>query len=271
PRALLAVLSGSSLAVSGCILQSMLRNELATPYTLGVSAGAGLVAGLLVLTGTALPSWLIVMSGFGGALLAVSLVYSLSRLGTGTSDVRLLLAGITVNLIGAALLLLVEFFSPASRLVEIVRWMMGDLSTVGMTVPLAVLPFTVAGMLMAFARVGTLNQLAVGEDMARSRGVSVGRSRSFLLVSSALLAGSAVGAIGPVGFVGLIVPHFMRRVVGSDFRRLLPASALGGMILMLFADAGARVIVQPAELPIGIVMALLGGPFFLVLLLRRLG
>ena len=269
PRALLAILAGSSLAVSGCILQSVLRNELATPYTLGISAGAGLVAGMVVLSGLALPAVLLVLSGFGGALVAVFLVFALSRFGGGATDVKLLLSGITVNLIGAALLLLIEFFSPASRLVEIVRWMMGDLATVGMNVPLTVAPFMIAGTAMALSRTGTLNQLAVGEDIARSRGVRVRTSRTFLLIAAAILAGSAVGAIGPVGFVGLIVPHFMRRLVGSDYRRLVPASGLGGMILLLFADAGARVVIAPAELPIGIVMALLGGPFFLVLLLRR--
>ena len=268
PRALLAIIAGSSLAVSGCILQSILRNDLATPYTLGVSAGAGLVAGTVILSGAVLPILVLVFSGFAGALVAVFLVYGLSLFGGGSNDVRLLLAGITVNLIGAALLLLIEYFSPASRLVEIVRWMMGDLSTVGLKVPLSVFPFVVAGMVLAFARTGTMNQLAAGEELAAARGVHVKSERRILLITAALLAGSTVGAVGPVGFIGLIVPHVMRRLVGSDFRKLLPASAFGGMILLIYADIVSRMVIQPAELPIGIVMALLGGPFFLFVLLK---
>lgn len=268
PRAALAVLAGGSLAVSGCVLQAILRNELATPYTLGISAGAGLAAGSLVVFHTAAPLVLSVSAGFGGAMAAAFAVWLLSRGGGGGDAARLLLAGATVNLMGASVLLLFEYFSPASRLVEIVRWMMGDLSAVDSTVPIFLLPFALTGAIIVAFRTGTLNQLAMGSDLAAARGVRVGFERNVLILASSLLAGATVGAVGPVGFVGLIVPHAMRRLSGSDYRTLVPASAVGGMVLLLFADVLSRVVASPAEIPIGIVMALAGGPFFLFLLYR---
>ncbi|NLP04781.1 iron ABC transporter permease [Candidatus Fermentibacteria bacterium] len=268
PRAALAVLAGGSLAVSGCVLQALLRNELATPYTLGISAGAGLAAGSLIIFHPAVPIILSVSAGFGGALAAAFAVWLISRSGGGGDAARILLAGATVNLMGASVLLLFEYFSPASRLVEIVRWMMGDLSAVDSTVPLFILPFALIGASIVAFRTGTLNQLAMGSDLASARGVRVGFERNVLILASSLLAGATVGAVGPVGFVGLIVPHAMRRLSGSDYRTLVPASAVGGMVLLLFADVVSRIVASPAEIPIGIVMALAGGPFFLFLLYR---
>ncbi len=270
PRVVLALLSGSALAVSGCILQSILRNDLATPYTLGISAGAGLVAGVVIISGLMVPAIVLISAGTAGAMVAVACVYAISVFSRhGRSASAILLAGVTMNLIGAALLLMFEYFSSASRLIEIVRWMMGDLSVIGWSKPLFLLPAVLAGILVAGFRTGILNQIAQGEDIAASRGVAVKREINILLVAAALLAGASVGVIGPVGFVGLIVPHIMRRYTGSDYRYLLPASAIGGMILVLFADLVSRLVISPAELPIGIVMSLLGGPFFLFLLIKR--
>jgi iron complex transport system permease protein len=267
PRVALAMLAGGSLAVSGCVLQALLRNELADPYVLGISAGAGLSAGILILLQASLPVAVYLAAGTGGALVSAMAVWTLSRMGGG-GDARILLAGVTVNLVGASLLLLIEFFGPVSRLVEIVRWMMGDLSTVDAAVPLYLLPFAAAGAAVVLFRTGTLNQLAMGDDLAAARGVSVRRETNILLAAASVLAGGVVGAIGPIGFVGLMVPHAMRRLAGSDYRILVPASAVGGMILLLFADVLSRVAVSPAEIPIGVVMALTGGPFFMFLLLR---
>jgi iron complex transport system permease protein len=267
PRIALALLAGSSLAVSGCVLQSLLRNDLATPYTLGISAGAGVTAGVIIISRIAVSVLGLVVAGSAGALGAVAAVYALARSGRGGDlGIRLLLAGVTVNLVGAAVLLLFEYLSPASRLVEIVRWMMGDLGAVGFQKPLFLLPFVIAGLLLVVSRTGVLNQLSVSEEIASARGVSVSRERRILLASAALLAGSSVGVIGPVGFIGLIVPHIMRRIVGSDYRILVPGSAMGGAIVLLYADIISRTVISPAELPIGIVMALIGGPFFLTLL-----
>ncbi|NLI02787.1 MAG: iron ABC transporter permease [Candidatus Fermentibacter daniensis] len=269
PRIALALLAGSSLSVSGCLLQGLLRNELATPYTLGISAGASLAAGALILLQPMLPVIVFLGAGCAGALGASFAVWALAGAAGGSDAPRLLLAGVTVNLVGASLLLLIEYFSPASRLIEIIRWMMGDLAAVDATVPAFLTPFVAAGLLLCLPRSGTLNQLSMGDDLAASRGVRVGAERNALLLASSLLAGGTVGAVGPIGFVGLIVPHAMRRLTGSDNRLLLPASALGGMAVLLFADVLSRVVAAPAEIPIGVVMSLLGGPFFLVLLFKE--
>ncbi len=268
PRILLAISAGSALAVSGCVLQAVLRNPLATPYTLGISAGAGVTAGFIILSGISLPIFLVYLSGTAGALMASTLTWFLA--GRGQQDHSgLILAGVTVNLLGASLLLLIEYMSPASRLVEIVRWMMGDLAVAGYGRVLYLLPFLVAGMVPALLKTGTLNQFLTGTEMAEARGVNTTRERFFLLIAAAILAGGAVGAVGPIGFIGLIVPHTMRRLVGGDYRRLLPVSALGGAVLMLWADVFSRIVISPAELPIGVILSLLGGPFFLYLLIKK--
>ena len=272
PRLVLSLLTGGSLAVSGCVLQSLLRNDLATPYTLGISAGAGLAAGSLIVAGVAMPVLGMVVAGTAGALVAVGAVYAIS-VAAGRRDVgsTLLLAGVTVNLVAASILLLLEYFSDADRIMEIIRWMMGDMAVVGWAKPLfLVIPWAL-GTLLVLRRTGVLNQVAQGDDLAASRGVSVRKEGNILLASAAILAGATVGVAGPVGFVGLMVPHIMRRLAGADYRYLVPASALGGMLLMVLADSLSRVLISPAELPIGIVMALIGGPFFLVLLLRGRG
>jgi iron complex transport system permease protein len=269
PRLVLALLTGAGLSVSGCVLQSILRNDLATPYTLGISAGAGLVAGSVIVSGTMMSVMGLVTAGTGGALLAVAFVYALARRGgIGDYGSRLILAGVTMNLVGASILLLFEYFSDASRILEIVRWMMGDLAVIGWEKPLFLLPLVLAGMVIVFLRTGTMNQLSQGDDIAFARGVRVSRERNVLLMAAAILAGSTVGAAGPIGFVGLMVPHIMRRFAGSDYRYLVPASAMGGMVLVTIADSMSRMVISPSELPIGIVMSLTGGPFFLFLLLR---
>jgi iron complex transport system permease protein len=260
------------LYLPGVLLQSILRNDLATPYTLGISAGAGLVAGSVIVSELMMPVMGLVAAGTAGALLAVILVYVLASRGRGVEyGSTLLLAGITMNLVGASILLLFEYFSDASRILEIVRWMMGDMAVIGWSKPLFLVPAVILGMLAVLSRTGVMNQISQGDDIAHTRGVSVKRERNLLLASAALLAGSTVGAVGPVGFIGLMVPHIMRRFVGADYRYLVPASALGGMLLVILADSLSRVIISPAELPIGIVMSLIGGPFFLALLLRSGG
>ncbi|PIE53095.1 iron ABC transporter [Candidatus Fermentibacteria bacterium] len=270
PRALLAVLAGTSLAVSGCVLQAILRNPLATPYTLGISAGAGVTAGIIILTGTAVPVLLVYLSGTAGALAAAGFTWFLAGRAVGNRDgATLILAGVTVNLLGASVLLFIEYLSPASRLIEIIRWMMGNLSVAGYGRIIYLLPFTLGGLIFPFLKTGVLNQFLTGTEIAESRGVNTAREKKILLGAAALLAGGAVGAVGPVGFVGLMVPHIIRRIAGGDYRRLLPLSALGGAVLVVWADIVSRTVLSPGELPIGIILSMLGGPFFLYLLLKK--
>lgn len=267
-RTALAILAGASLAVAGAVLQAVLRNVLATPYTLGVSAGAGVTAGAVILFGAGLSGYWACLAGTGGALTATLLVAALA--GRGRSDgSTLILAGVTVNVLGASVLLLMEYLSPASRLMEIVRWMMGDLAAAGYSRVFYLLPFTVVGIAAALLRTGTLNQMLAGEELAETRGVDTRRERTMMLAASAVLAGGTVGAVGPVGFVGLVVPHIIRRLAGGDCRRLVPLSALGGAVLMVWSDILSRFAVSPGELPIGIITALVGGPYFLHLLSSR--
>lgn len=267
-RTALAMLAGASLAVAGAVLQAVLRNVLATPYTLGVSAGAGVTAGAVILFGVGLSGYWACLAGTCGALAATMLVATLA--GRGRSDgSTLILAGVTVNVLGASLLLLMEYLSPASRLMEIVRWMMGDLAAAGYSRVLYLLPFTAAGIIVALLRTGTMNQMLAGEELAETRGVDTRRERTVMLVASAVLAGGTVGAVGPVGFVGLVVPHILRRLAGGDCRRLVPLSALGGAVLLVWSDIVSRLVVSPGELPIGIITALVGGPYFLHLLSSR--
>ena len=268
PRIILAVVAGASLSVSGCVLQAVLRNPLATPYTLGISAGAGVTAGILILSGVVIPVFLVYLAGTLGALAAAGLTWFLAGRSR-REPASLILAGVTVNLLGASFLLLIEYISPASRLVEIVRWMMGDLAVAGYSRVLFLLPFFAAGSLVPLLRTGTLNQFLAGTEMAESRGVNTSRERLMLLLSAAVLAGGTVGAVGPVGFIGLIVPHAVRRLSGGDYRKLLPLSALGGAVLMVWADLVSRAVLSPAELPIGVLLSLLGGPFFLYLLIKK--
>lgn len=268
PRVLLAVIAGASLAVSGCILQAILRNPLATPYTLGISAGAGVTAGFIILSGVVMPVYLVYLCGTAGAMAAAGLTWFLAGRSR-RDDSGLILAGVTVNLLGASVLLLIEYMSPASRLVEIVRWLMGDLAVAGYGRIIFLLPFFIAGMALPVLRTGTLNQFLAGTDMAESRGVNTSRERFLLLLSAAVLAGGTVGAVGPVGFVGLMVPHIVRRLSGGDYRRLLPLSALGGAVLMIWADIFSRTVISPGELPIGVILSLIGGPFFLYLLIKK--
>ncbi len=266
-RTALAILAGASLAVAGAVLQAVLRNVLATPYTLGVSAGAGVTAGAVILFGAGISGYWACLAGTGGALAATLLVASLA--GRGRSDgSTLILAGVTVNVLGASLLLLMEYLSPASRLMEIVRWMMGDLAAAGYSRVFFLLPFTAVGMAVVLMRTGTLNQMLAGEELAETRGVNTRRERSLMLAASAVLAGGTVGAVGPVGFVGLVVPHILRKLSGGDCRKLVPLSAIGGAVLLVWSDILSRMAVSPGELPIGIITALLGGPYFLHLLSR---
>lgn len=272
PRVLAGVMVGAALASSGVVFQALLRNPLATPFTLGVSAGAALGA-ILVLT-FHLPSGVagfsaVPIASFAGALGAVVIVYALARakhqkISTNT----LLLAGVTLNSFFSALILFVQFLADYSQTFRTVRWLMGDLDVSSYAPLAAALP----PMLLAFGAFAVLpkrmNLLSIGDESAASRGIDVHRTQRLAFASASLATGAAVSLGGPVGFIGIIVPHLVRLLVGADHRVVLPASAFGGAAFLVACDTIARTVMSPLEVPVGIITAVIGGPFFLWLLIR---
>lgn len=273
PRVLAAAIVGATLAAAGVVLQALLRNPLATPYTLGVSAGAALGATLVIATGVDVGLWgvsTVPLASFVGSIAATAIVYWLARSQKrGISTNVLLLAGVTLNAFFSALIMFVQYFADFTQSFRTTRWLMGDLD-VGSYGPLvAALPF-VALSGAAFAVLPrTLNLLTLGADVAASRGVDVVRAERLAFLSTSLATGAAVSLAGPVGFIGIVVPHLVRLLVGADHRLVLPASACFGAAFLIACDLVARTVLAPLELPVGIVTAMIGGPFFLWHLVRH--
>lgn len=277
PRVLFAALVGAALAVGGAVYQALLRNDLATPYTLGVSGGASFGAllalrvapSLFAAGGLPARLWVPVMA-LGGAALAMALVVGLagrSRRSDRTNT--LLLSGVTLNLLFASGILIVQYLSDPHQAYAMLRWMMGglDVSSLALSGWLA-LP-VVAAIGVLWGQSHALNVLSIGDRTAHHLGIDAERTRLVGLGAASLLAALVVAYAGPIGFVGLIVPHALRRLVGPDHRLLLPAVALGGATFLLLCDTLARTLAAPLELPVGIITAALGGPFFLWVLFRR--
>jgi iron complex transport system permease protein len=273
PRTLAGALVGAALASSGVVFQGLLRNPLATPFTLGVSAGAALGAMLAITF-----DWSVGIAGvsavpgaaFLGAAGAVAIVYALARARhSGLSTDVLLLAGVTLNAFFSALILCVQYFADFADTYRTLRWLMGDLDVssyqpIVTSLPLVILAF------VAFAWLARpLNLLSLGVDSAETRGLSVAAAQRRAFFSASLATGAAVSVGGPVGFIGIIVPHMVRLLVGSDHRIVLPASALFGAAFLIGCDVLSRTIIAPVEIPVGVVTALIGGPFFLWLLVSR--
>jgi iron complex transport system permease protein len=273
PRVLAGALVGSTLAAAGVILQALLRNPLATPFTLGVSAGAALGAMLAiafqldvgVLGATSVPT-----ASFVGSLTATAIVYFLAtRVHGGLSTNVILLAGVTMNSFFSAIITFVQYLIDFADWYRTARWLLGNLDVssfrpIVATTPLLVLSF---GMFALLPR--ALNLMTLGDDIASARGVDVARVQRIAFVSSSLATGAAVSLAGPIGFIGIVVPHLVRLLVGSDHRIVLPAAALFGASFLVVCDLIARTIMAPIELPVGIVTAMIGGPFFLWLLVRK--
>ncbi|WP_335998850.1 FecCD family ABC transporter permease [Halorientalis halophila] len=268
PRVIVAILAGAALAVSGAIFQAVTRNELASPFVLGVSSGAGFAVLLTLVVFSGLAPFLPFVAVLGGAT-AFLLVYAIAWKG-GTSPLRLVLAGVVVNMIFHSLQRGLYFFADDIGTVQsAMAWITGSLTGVGWAqVRIALLP-TVASVALALIAARQLNVLLLGETTARSLGMRVERVRLLLSGVGILAASAAIAVAGIVGFFGLVVPHVVRNVVGTDYRQLMVGCLFAGPALMVAADVGARLALQPAQIPVGVVTGLLGGPYFLYLMRRR--
>ena len=269
PRVVLAVLVGGGLAISGAALQGIFRNPLTDPGLIGVSSGAALGAvGAIIFGLTALGAFVLPIAAFIGGLLATLFVYGLARHDGRAEIVTLLLTGIAVNAICGAATGFLIFYASDAQLRSIVFWSFGSLGGATWRATLAVAPLIIVGTVLLPRWSRALNLLSLGEREARHLGVETERVRLVLIVLTALITGAAVAVCGTIGFIGLIVPHLLRLIAGPDHRTLLPASALGGAVLLTLADFFSRTVASPVEIPIGVITALAGGPFFLWLLCR---
>ena len=266
PRTAAAVLAGAALGVAGALIQSVLNNAMASPNVIGVNAGAGLGA---LLAASLVPGAAALLPGaaFVGALAAALFIWMLAAV-AGLSRTTLILAGVTVSSILTACMNTLKLLFPDAA-VGSTAFLLGTLSGVTTAQVQRALPWLAAGFVLAALLAADLNVLQLGEDMAAGLGLPVARVRFAALLTAALLAGAAVSFAGLLGFVGLLAPHIARRLVGGDNRRLLPVTALASADLMLLCDVAARVLFAPFELPVGVLLSLVGGPFFLFLLLRR--
>ncbi len=273
PRVLAAALVGASLSSAGVLFQGLLRNPLADPYILGTSGGAGLgaAAGAILVTHFGVLGFGPVPAcAFAGALVATFAVYALARVGAGTPPTTLVLAGVIVSSILVYLLALVLLLNDRLQinLPYLYAWLLGGVAISGWRQLLVIAPVIGLGLILAQRLTPRLNVLALGEELAQTLGLPLERTKAAIIAVAALLTAAAVSISGLVGFVGLVVPHAARLILGGDHRLLLPVAALGGGTFLCAADLAARVILAPTEVPLGIVTALAGGPFFLYLLRR---
>ena len=266
PRIILAILIGSSLSAAGALLQSVMRNPLADPGTIGVSAGAGTAATTILLIFPQL-SASVPLFAFGGAALACVLIYTMAWKG-GVDPTRIILSGVAINSVLGAYNSLLQLMNSDS-LEGVLAFMNGSLSGRGWHQVQIAAYYASVGLVMAFLCIKSANALQLGEEMAKSLGVKVSLNRVLLSAVAAFLAAATVSVAGMIGFVGLVVPHIARLLVGSDYKVMMPVSVVLGAVVLLAADTVGRTVVPGMEIPVGIVMAVCGGPFFLYLLRKK--
>lgn len=271
PRILAGALVGASLATAGVIYQGIFRNPMADPYVIGASSGAAVGASLAIVLGVGF-AWFgistIPIFAFVGCMATILLVYSISRVGSRVPITTLLLSGIAVSYFLLAIVTYMQTIA-GQRLHALTFWLMGGFSYVEWNDVWSVLPFVLVGIIITYLYSRDLNLLVLGEEQAQHLGVELERTKLILLFSSALITAAAVSVGGPIVFVGLIIPHVTRILVGPDHRVLLPASILLGASFMVICDALARILAAPSEIPVGVITAVFGGPFFIFLLRRK--
>ncbi|MFP4014915.1 MAG: FecCD family ABC transporter permease [Chitinispirillaceae bacterium] len=274
PRVLTAFAAGGGLSLCGMVFQGIFRNPLADPFTLGIASGASCGAALMILLGlggTFLGVPVLAVGAFAGAVFSLFAVMGLSRALRSHSSHTVLLIGIAVSFFFSSVLMLSQYLSSMRDSFQIIRWLMGGVEVFGYGALFSILPFLGFGMLLVGMNLSSLDHILTGEDIASTRGVNVKASRNTLLVAASLLVGGIVSVCGPIGFVGLMVPHFCRILLGASHTVLAPASFLAGGIFLAVCDTFARTVIAPAEMPVGVITALLGGPFLLWVLFRSGG
>jgi iron complex transport system permease protein len=272
PRVLAAVLIGAGLSSAGVLYQGLFKNPMADPYVLGVSAGASVGAAIAIVFGAGLSFIgmpLVPTTAFVAALATVLVVYNISRVGSRVSDMTLLLSGIAVSIFLSAVFQIMQVFAPNNTLHALVFWLIGGITNITWGSIWSILPFIIIGLVLSYFFTRDLNMIALGEDTAQHLGVNTERIKQILLVLGSLMTAAAVSISGLIGFVGLMIPHITRLIIGPDHRILLPASVVVGAIFLVVCDAVARVATGASELPVGVITALTGGPFFIFLLRRK--
>ncbi|MGE8318888.1 MAG: FecCD family ABC transporter permease [Comamonas sp.] len=274
PRLVMGLAAGAGLGLAGALMQGLFRNPLADPGLIGVSSGAALAAAALIVLGAlwfpqlprTLGSWPLMLTAFAGGLAVVALIYGLAQAGGGTRIGVMLLAGVAINALAMAGLGLLSFLSTDEQLRNLQLWLLGSLGGTRWPVALGAAALVATAVLLAQRLAQPLNAIALGEAQASLLGVAVEPTKRCAVVLAALVVGAITAACGMIGFIGLVAPHWVRLMAGPDHRVVLPASALLGAAMVVFADAFARTIVQPAELPLGVLTALVGVPLFLAML-----
>ncbi|MFH7827996.1 FecCD family ABC transporter permease [Kluyvera chengduensis] len=272
PRVLLAVLVGGALATAGVIMQGLFRNPMADPGLLGVSSGSALMVGVAIIFPVSLPAAFLLYEqmifAVVGSLVVCAVIFLISLRHQHGGMIQLLLAGIAINALCGAAIGILSYVGDEQQLRQLTLWMMGSLGQAQWPTLLVAASFALPAMVATAWLATTLNLLQLGDEEAHYLGVNVKRKRQLLLLLSSLLVGAAVSVSGVIGFIGLVIPHLIRMTIGADHRWLLPCSTLAGACLLLVADTLARTLVQPAEMPVGLLTSLIGGPYFLWLILR---
>lgn len=272
PRVLLAMLAGMGLSLGGVVFQAIFRNPLATPFTLGVAGGASLGVTLSLFLGisfTVLGISGLSLAAMIGAITSITLVYGISRASGNTSPHSMLLGGVAISFFFSSLILLFQYLGDISNTFRIIHWLMGDLSRASYDTVFQALPFILSGIIITASLHRELNLLTLNDDLAASYGLRVERMRRVLFLAVSLMIAGIITVCGPIGFVGIMAPHICRLIIGTNHRHLIPASILFGGTFLVICDTIARTLATTAEVPVGIITALLGGPFFLWLLFRK--
>ncbi len=271
PRILCALIIGAALAASGTIFQGVFRNPMADPFVLGVSAGASVGAGVGILWGAGISFLgfpIVPIAAFSTGLLTIFFVYNISRVGSRVPEMTLLLNGLAVTIFLSAIFQTMQILTTNNKLNGLVNWQIGTITNVGWIAWWSTLPFIITGIVLSYFFARDLNMMSLGEDTAQHLGVNTERSKKILLAVASMMTAAAVSISGLIAFVGLMIPHITRLIIGPDHRLLIPASVIVGAIFLILCDNLARVIGGQMEIPVGIITAFLGGPF-LIFLLRR--